>query len=79
MIRKLKILKGKLEHYNSKSKPLGKLAIGTEVWVKDTIKGKWQRMGTVIGLGNYHNYHIKSPCGRTYWRNRRHIRHNVEP
>ena len=46
------------EHYSSKSKRFSKLAIGTEVWVQDTIKGKWQRMGTIIGLGNYHHYHI---------------------
>ena len=31
------------EHYNIKSKPLGKLPIGTEVWVQDTIKGNDNR------------------------------------
>ena len=41
-------IKKACEHYNNKSKSLGKLPIGTEVWVQDTIKGKWQRMGTVI-------------------------------
>ena len=62
------------ESYDQHAKSLGKLPIGTTVWIQNWKSMKWDLTGEVIGIGNFRKYHVKTPSGKTLWRNRRFLR-----
>ena len=62
------------EAYNASAKPLRPLRIGAYVSLQDPDTGLWDRTGQVVGIGSHRSYLLKTPSGRTLWRNRRHVR-----
>ena len=61
-------------YYNLRSKSLPPLKIGTQVRLQDPVSKKWDRVGTIVGVGNRRDFHVKMPGGAVFWRNRRFLR-----
>ena len=61
-------------YYNQRAKLLPPLKIGTQVRLQDPVTKKWDRVGTVVGIGNRRDFHVKMPSGAVFWRNRRFLR-----
>ena len=62
------------DRYDFGAKPLNQLQIGQKVRIQDPNSKKWDRVGHIVGIGRNRDYHVKLPCGRVYWRNRRFMR-----
>ena len=60
--------------YNRSSKPLGPLNIGSSVRVQDPHSKLWDKVATVIAIGQHRTYRVRLPSGRVLWRNRRYLR-----
>ncbi|KAK6181256.1 hypothetical protein SNE40_009148 [Patella caerulea] len=62
------------EIYNSHSKSLAPLQIGTEVRIQNPQSKLWDRCATIISIGRSRDYRLRLPSGRCIWRNRRLLR-----
>lgn len=62
-------------YYNRSARTLPPLRIGTPVRIQDRTSNRWDKTGTVVGIGTHRDYHVKLPSGRILWRNRRFLRH----
>ena len=60
--------------YNRSSKPLGPLNIGSSVRIQDPHSKLWDKVATVIAIGQHRTYRVRLPSGRVLWRNRRYLR-----
>ena len=60
--------------YNRSSKPLGTLQLGTTVRVQDPQTKLWDKIATVISIGQHRTYRVRLASGRVLWRNRRFLR-----
>ena len=60
--------------YDSHARPLQPLQRGDVVRVQDSTTQRWDKVGTVMGVGRSRDYLLKMPSGRVWWRNRRFIR-----
>ena len=60
--------------YNRSSKPLGPLQLGTTVRVQDPQTKLWDKIATVISIGQHRTYRVRLTSGRVLWRNRRFLR-----
>ncbi|XP_064096382.1 uncharacterized protein LOC135208177 [Macrobrachium nipponense] len=60
--------------YNSHALPLPKLTIGQRVRIQDATMLRWDKVGIVMGCGMSRKYEVRLPCGRVWFRNRRHLR-----
>ena len=65
---------GTENYYNLRSKSLPPLKIGTQVRLQDPVSKKWDRVGTIVGVGSWRDFHVKMPGGAVFWRNRRFLR-----
>ena len=59
-------------------RPLRPLKVGDEVWIQNQSSSKWDTSGLIVGASG-RNYHIRTPSGSVYWRNRRHLRKKYSP
>ena len=71
--RRSEQLKKSNRWYNQTAKPMDPIRSGTVVRVQDPIDHTWETMATVIKVGRYRDYLLKSPSGKTFWRNRKFI------
>lgn len=62
------------EAYDKRARPLKPLIIGQSVRLQNYSSKRWDRVGTIVGIGKHRDYHIKVPSGRVCWLNRRFIR-----
>lgn len=60
--------------YDAHARPLPPLAPQDVVRVQDPPTKRWDRVGTVMGIGRSRDYLIRMPSGRIWWRNRRFLR-----
>lgn len=67
------------QRYNSSAYTLPPLKIGCEVRLQDPTTRRWDRVGSVVGIGRHRDYLVKLPSGRTLWRNRRFVRPTPVP
>lgn len=65
--------------YDERARPLRPLEIGAEVRVQDPGTKRWDKLGTVMGVGKSRDYQIRLPSGRVWWRNRRFLRPTMSP
>ena len=65
--------------YDAQARPLPKLCVGQRVLLQDPVSKRWDKAGTVMGVGHSRNYEVVLPSGRAGWRNRRHLRPLPEP
>ena len=63
-----------VQRYDSSARPLSQLQIGNRVDLQDPATGRWDRVGTVVGIGQRRTYLVKTASGRVLWRNRRYLR-----
>ena len=61
-------------YYDRTTKPLEPLERGCCVWIQNPISKKWDTTGTVVEIGKHRDYHVRTPSGKVYWRNRRFLR-----
>ncbi|KAK8394796.1 hypothetical protein O3P69_005935 [Scylla paramamosain] len=47
--------------------------------VQDPTTKRWDKVGTVMGIGKSRDYLVKMPSGRIWWRNRRFLRPSMSP
>ena len=66
------------QHYNASAHPLAPLKIGTHVRLQDPVSKRWDKLGTIVGVGYHRDYLIKTPSGRVFWRNRRFLRSSLQ-
>ena len=62
------------ENYDKSAKTLPPLERGDEVLIQDMKSKRWDKAGTIVGIGRSRDYRIKTTCGRVTWRNRRFLR-----
>ena len=62
------------ERYDAHAKPLEPLLVGSMARIQDSTTKRWDKVGTVMGIGNSRDYLIRLPSGRVWWRNRRFLR-----
>ena len=60
--------------YDAHAKPLLPLPLGSVARIQDPITKRWDKVGTIMGVGNSRDYLIRMPSGRVLWRNRRFLR-----
>ena len=60
--------------YNKTAHKLPQIAIGAQVRLQDPTTKLWDKIAVVLSRGNWHNYRVRLPSGRCYWRNRRFLR-----
>ena len=60
--------------YNRSSKPLGPLQLGATVRVQDPQTKLWDKIATVISIGQHRTYRVRLASGRVLWRNRHFLR-----
>ena len=66
------------QHYNASAHVLVPLKVGVHVRMQDPISKRWDKLGTVVGIGYHRDYLVKSPSGRVSWRNRRFLRPSIQ-
>ena len=60
----------KPEHYyNKKSHELKPLKVKTDVVVQNRCNNQWKNHGTILAVGKYREYVIKSSSEQSFWRN----------
>ena len=62
------------DYFNSRTKPLSKLSIGTRVRVQNQVTKKWDKIGNIIAIGERRSYDVRLENGRVWTRNRRYLR-----
>ena len=60
--------------HDASAHPLRPLHIGNVADIQDVTTKRWDRTGTIVGIGSRRTYLIKMVSGRTLWRNRRFLR-----
>jgi len=65
--------------YDERAQPLRPLVFGTEVRIQDPCTKRWDKLGTVMGIGKSRDYQIRIPSGLVWWRNRRFLRPTMSP
>ena len=60
--------------YSRSSKPLGPLQLGATVRVQDPQTKLWDKIATIILIGQHRTYRVRLASGRVLWRNRRFLR-----
>ena len=63
-----------IRRYTRRSNHLGPLNLGSSVCVQDPQSKLWDRVATVVSLGQHHTYRVRLPSGRVLWHNRRYLR-----
>ena len=66
-------------HYDKNASLLTDIPLGAEVWIQDPHSKRWDKIGKVVDQGNFRDYYVKMPSGRVFRRNRRFLRHYIEP
>ena len=64
----------KKNYYNLHSKTLPELCIKQQVRVQDEETKRWNKIGTIIRIGNHRQYLVEMENGRKLWRNRKFLR-----
>ena len=64
----------KEQEFNSKTRALPKLAIGTRVFIQDQRSKKWDTTGVVVAIGERRSYDVRLENGKVWTRNRRYLR-----
>jgi len=65
--------------YDAHVRPLPPLELDAVVRVQDQTTKRWDKVGTVMGIGKSRDYLVKMPSGRVWWRNRRFLRPSTSP
>ena len=52
-------------YYNRSSHRLSNLKCGMSVRIQHHVSKRWDRVGIIVSVGNYRNYLVKLPSGRT--------------
>ncbi|XP_043236499.1 uncharacterized protein K02A2.6-like [Amphibalanus amphitrite] len=73
-----KVLNQAQRHYNSSAHTLPSMKIGVHVRIQDPISKRWDKLGTIVGVGYHRDYLVKTPSDRVLWRNRRFIRSSLQ-
>ena len=60
--------------YDTQTRPLAPISIGTSVRIQDPISKLWSHVGVIVAVGRYRSYRVKFSSGSVLWRNRRFIR-----
>ena len=60
--------------YDDRACPLQPVEIGALVRIQDPTTRRWDKVGTVMGVGRTRDYQLRMPSGRIWWRNRRFLR-----
>ena len=68
-----------IKQYNSHSKSLPPIQLGTFVRIQDPASKRWEKVGTIMGQGQTRDYLVKTAAGGVLWRNRRFLRAIPEP
>ena len=63
-----------VQHYNRRAHPLPPLSIGDSVVIQNPITKRWSTLGSIVEVGPFRNYLVKTPAGRLFRRNRRFLR-----
>ena len=66
------------QHYNASAHPLEPLQVGDHVRLQNPVSKRWDKLGTVVGIGYHRDYLVKTPSGRVAWRNRRFLRQSLQ-
>lgn len=67
------------DRYDAHARPLPPLELDAVVRVQDPTTKRWDKVGTVMGIGKSRDYLVKMPSGRIWWRNRRFLRPSMSP
>ena len=54
------------------------LCVGQRVLIQDATTRRWDKVGIIMGIGRTHDYNVRLPSGRVWWRSRRSL-HPVPP
>ena len=73
-IRSSLLKENKRNYYNQNSRPLMELKIGNQVRIQDEDTKRWNKIGTIIKVGQHRKYLMELSNGRRIWRNRKFIR-----
>ena len=63
-----------IKRYNTHSKPLPPVQLGTFVRIQDPVSKRWKKVGTVMGQGQTRDYLVKTAAGGVLWHNCRFLR-----
>ena len=64
-------------YYNEHTQSLSDLKIGSTVALQHPLTKLWDIYGTIVDIGPYRQYHVKTHSGRVLVRNRRYLRHRT--
>ncbi|XP_045135678.1 uncharacterized protein K02A2.6-like [Portunus trituberculatus] len=67
-------LRDATSRYDAHARPLPPLQRGDVVRIQDPTTQRWDKVGTIMGVGRSRDYLLKMPSGRVWWRNRRFLR-----
>ena len=67
-------LRDATEWYDTYTKPLTPLLLGSMARIQDPSTKRWDKVGTVMAIGYSRDYLIRMPSGLVWWRNRRFLR-----
>ncbi|XP_045127763.1 uncharacterized protein LOC123514179 [Portunus trituberculatus] len=67
-------LRDATSRYDAHARPLPPLQQGDVVRIQDPTTQRWDKVGTIMGVGRSRDYLLKMPSGRVWWRNRRFLR-----
>ena len=63
-----------IKPYNTHSKPLPPVQLGTFVRIQDPVSKRWEKVSIVMGQGQTCDYLVKTAAGGVLWRNGRFLR-----
>ena len=72
--RRAKLSEKARDYYDRSAMELKPFKVGERVRIQDPTTKLWDRVGDVVGVGRFRDYHVKLPSNRIYWRNRRFLR-----
>ncbi|XP_045127700.1 uncharacterized protein K02A2.6-like [Portunus trituberculatus] len=67
-------LRDATSRYDAHARPLPPLQRGDVVRIQDPTTQRWDKVGTIMGVGRSRDYLLKMPSGLVWWRNRRFLR-----
>ena len=73
-IRSSLLKENKRNYYNQNSRPLMELKVGSQVRIQDEDTKRWNKIGTIIKVGQHRKYLMELSNGRRIRRNRKFIR-----
>jgi len=62
------------DSYDQHARPLPRLGIHQHVCIQDPVTLRWDKVGTVMGMGRTRDYEVRLPSSRVWWRNRHFLR-----